>query len=299
MSFYSLEIEARNLRSREDCVSSVSISIGAQLSVPATFACRLPLETDPAVLDFLGRLGWGLLMKLNAMKKISMMVVGAGALVLGSSAGADGLSGELTIPVNRFSIGAAINYTYELVPNWFVGGSLEAAYTPSLTADPFSAGARLGTNYIINLAETRDLKADTYIGAAMDMNLIGGFSATPELNAGARATFSVTPAVKLFGGADGKLALNFVPAGVSVAPSIFGYFGGKLEPITNLEAYAQAGIGYANAFNYDLKFGMYYTVIPEVRLGASVGYNGDFRATFGAQFAQKPGTLATPGNFLP
>jgi hypothetical protein len=238
-------------------------------------------------------------MKLNAIKKMSIMVIGAGAMALGSSAGADGLSGEITLPLNPFSVGAAINYTYELVPNWFVGGSLNAKYRPSVTPDPFSIGARLGTNYIINLAETRDLKADSYVGAGVDFGFTGGFSAVPELNAGARATFSVTPAVKLYGGADGKLALISLPAGVSVAPSIFGYFGGKLEPITNLEAYAQAGIGYANALNYDLKLGAYYTVIPEVRLGASVGYNGDFRASFGAQFAQKPGTLATPGNFLP
>jgi hypothetical protein len=245
-------------------------------------------------------------MKLSAFKKMSMMVVGAGALVLGGSAGADGLSGELTIPLNPFSVGAAINYTYELVPNWFVGGSLKAAYTPSLTAAPFSAGARLGTNYIINLVDASDLKADAYVGAAMNLGFTGGFSIAPELNAGTRATFSISPMAKLYGGLGGKLLF---PS--AVALNLNGYFGGKLEPVKNLEAYAEAGFDYLRAFSasslglYDLKLGVYYTLIPEIRLGASVGYGGafgtggDFRASIGAQFAQKPGTLATPGNFLP
>jgi hypothetical protein len=239
-------------------------------------------------------------MKLNVMKKISMLVIGAGALVLGGSAGADGLSGEINLPVNPFSVNAAINYTYELVPNWFVGGSLRASYGPFGSTGAFDSSARLATNYIINLAETRDLKADAYVGAGVDLGFIGGFSAVPDVNAGARATFSISPGAKVYGGVDGRLALLSPSTGVSVAPSVFTYFGGKLEPVTNLEVYAQAGLGYSRAFNYDLKLGAYYTVIPEVRLGASVGYGGDaFRASIGAQFAQKPGTLATPGNFLP
>jgi hypothetical protein len=245
-------------------------------------------------------------MKLNAMKKISMMVIGAGALVLGSSAGADGLSGEITLPLNPFSIGAAINYTYELVPNWFVGGSLRANYTPSFTPAPFSAGARLGTNYIINLVDASNLKADAYVGAAANLGFTGGLSIVPELSTGARATFSISPMAKLYGGLGGTVLF---PG--AVALNLDGYFGGKLEPVKNLEAYAEMGFDYLSAFSsssvglYDLKLGVYYTIIPEVRLGASVGYggvfgtNGDFRASIGAQFAQKPGTLATPGNFLP
>jgi hypothetical protein len=239
-------------------------------------------------------------MKHNAIKKISILVLGATAI--GSSAGADGLSGEITLPLNPFSVGAAINYTYELVPNWFVGGSLKANYTPSFTAAPFSAGVRLGTNYIINLVETRDLKADAYVGAGVDVdsNFSGAVTAAADVNAGARATFSISPGVKVYGGLDGEVTLFSLPTGINVVPGVFTYVGGKLEPVTNLEIYAQAGLGYSSQFNYDLKLGAYYTVIPEVRLGASVGYGNDsFRASIGAQFAQKPGTLATPGNYLP
>ena len=243
-------------------------------------------------------------MKLNTMKKISMMMVGA--LALGSSAGADGLSGEINLPLNPFSVGAAIHYTYELVPNWFVGGSLNAAYRPSNTTTPFSVGARLGTNYIFNLVDANSFKADAFVGAALNLGFSDAFSIAPELNAGTRATFSISPMAKLYGGLGGTVLF---PGAVAV--NLDGYFGGKLEPIKNLEAYAEAGFDYLRAFSssslglYDLKLGVYFTIIPEVRLGASVGYggvfgaSGDFRASIGAQFAQKPGTLATPGNFLP
>jgi hypothetical protein len=287
-------------------MSSVSISIGALLNVRAIFAYRLPLETGPEHKLFWECLRWGLLMKLKAMKIISMTVIGAGALILGGSAGADGLSGEITLPLNPFSVGAATNYTYELVPNWFVGGSLKANYTPTLTPEPFSAGARLGTNYIINLVDASNLKADAYVGAALNFGFRKDFSIAPELNAGTRATFSISPMAKLYAGLGGKLLF---PG--AVALNLDGYLGGKFEPVKNLEAYAQVGFDYLGAFSstsiglYDLKLGVYYTVIPEVRLGASVGYggvfgsSGDFRASIGAQFAQKPGTLATPGNFLP
>jgi hypothetical protein len=239
-------------------------------------------------------------------RKLQQIMVILGALSV-SSAAADGLSATLDVPVTPgFGVLAAINYSYELAPNWFVGVSLRAGYGPFDSTGRFSSSARLATNYIINLAETSDLKADAYVGAGLDIGLTDNFNLSPEVNAGARATFSVSPMAKVYGGVNAGVNLNtggFYP-GVSV------YVGGKLEPITNLETYLETGLGYSfspsSGFGYyDLKLGMYYTVIPEVRLGASVGYggffdtSGGFRVSIGAQFAQKPGTLATPGNFLP
>jgi hypothetical protein len=231
--------------------------------------------------------------KITAFQKWSIMVIGA--LSLGSSAGADGFSAEVNLPANPFTVNGAINYSYELIPNWFVGASLRANYGPFGNAAKFDSSVRLGSNYVLNLVKTPDLKADAYVGAGLNVGLTNNFSLTPEVNAGARATYSVSPMIKVYGGVDAQAAL----IASTISPNVCGYLGGKLEPITNLEVYAQAGLGYSSLFNYDLKLGAYYTVIPEVRLGASVGYNGDFRASVGAQFALKPGTLATPGNFLP
>jgi hypothetical protein len=231
--------------------------------------------------------------KMTVIKKLSIMAIGA--LSLGSSAGADGFSGEVNLPANPFTVNADINYTYELFPNWFFGASLRAAYGPFGNTGTFNSSVRLGSNYVFNLIETPNLKADAYVGAGLNVGLTNNFSLTPEANAGARATYSVSPMAKVYGGVDAQASL----IASSISPNVFGYLGGKLEPISNLEVYAQAGLGYSSLFNCDLKLGAYYTVIPEVRLGASVGYNGDFRASVGAQFALKPGTLATPGNFLP
>lgn len=226
-------------------------------------------------------------------KKFSIIFIGA--LSLGSSAGADGFSGEVNLPVNPFTVGANINYTHEIIANWFVGASLRAGYGPFGNTGTFNSNVRLGSNYIFNLAETPDLKADAYVSAGLNVGLTNNFSLTPEVNAGARATYAVGPMAKVYGGVDAQASL----IASTVSPNVFGYLGGKLEPISKLEVYAQAGLGYSSMFNYDLKLGAYYTPIPEVRLGASVGYNGDFRASIGVQFFQKPGTLATPGNFLP
>ncbi len=231
--------------------------------------------------------------KMTAIKKLSIMAIGA--LSLGSSAGAGGFSGEVNFPANPFTVNAAINYTHELIPNWFVGASLRAGYRPFGHAGRFNSNLRLGSNYVFNLAETSDLKADAYVGAGLNVELTNNFSLTPEVNAGARATYSISPMAKIYGGVDAQASL----IASTISPNVFGYLGGMLEPITNLEVYAQAGLGYSSMFNCDLKLGAYYTVIPEVRLGASVGYDGDFRASIGLQIAQKPGTLATPGNFLP
>ena len=249
-------------------------------------------------------------MKLNTMnantnkrsiKTLATSLIGAlaiGATVIGSSAGADGLSAELTLPLTPFSVGAAVHYTYEVVPNLFVGGSLAAAFVPG-PVNGFAAVGRLGTKYIVNLTDANNFKADAYVGAGANAIYAGAFIPSIDLNAGARGTFSISPGAKLYGGVDAVAGLAFISTGAVFAPGISGYFGGKLEPLTNLEVYAQTGVGFVGAFGYDLKLGAYYTVIPEVRLGASVGYDGGFRATIGAQFSQKPGTLATPGNFLP
>jgi hypothetical protein len=237
----------------------------------------------------------------NLMHKRSIQTLAAtvlGALAIGSSAGADGLSAELSVPLTPFSVGGAVHYTYEVVPNLFVGGSLAAAFVPG-PVNGFAVLGRLGTKYIINLTDANNLKADAYVGAGANAIYATAFVPSLDLNAGARATYSISPGAKLYGGLDAVAGFAFVPTGAAFVPSVFAYFGGKVEPVTNLEVYAQTGLGFTDRFGYDLKLGAYYTVIPEVRLGASVGFDGSFRAAIGAQFAQKPGTLATPGNFLP
>ena len=229
----------------------------------------------------------------TAIKKRSIMTIAA--LSLGGAAAADGFSAEVNLPANPFTVNVALHHTYEILPNWFIGTSARTAYGPFGNQAKLTSTSRVGTNYVFNLADAGGLKADAYVGAGLGVNWTDNISLTPDVNAGARATYSVDSLFKVYGGVDAQASLV---AG-SIVPNVYGYVGGKFEPISSLEVYAQAGAGYSSAFNYDLKLGAYFTVIPELRLGASVGYDGDFRASLGLQFALKPGTLATPGNFLP
>jgi hypothetical protein len=239
-------------------------------------------------------------------RKLQQIMVILGALSV-SSAAADGFSATVGIPVTPvFGVGAALNYTYEISPNWFVGGSLRASYVPIATT-PFSVSARIGTNYIINLTDTTDLKADAYVGGGINAYFGSSGLITTDVETGAKATFSVSPMAKVYGSIDAGLSvpLASTTATTYVFGSISTYVGGKLEPVKDLEVYAQAGLGYSGFFGrsggvgYDLGLGAYYSLTPELRLGASVGFNGDFRAGISLQYVQKPGTLATPGNFLP
>ena len=217
------------------------------------------------------------------------------ALSLGGAASADGFSAELDLPANPFTANLALHHTYEILPNWFVGTTARTVYGPFGDKAALTSTSRVGSNYVFNLVDAGGLKADAYVGAGLLVNWTDNFRLTPDVNAGARATYSVDSSLKVYGGVDAQASLV---AG-SITPNVFGYVGGKFEPMSSLEVYAQAGVGYSSAFNYDLKLGAYFTVLPELRLGASVGYDGDFRANLGLQFALKPGTLATPGNFLP
>jgi hypothetical protein len=239
-------------------------------------------------------------------RKLQQIMVILGALSV-SSAAADGFSATVGVPVTPvFGVGAALNYTYEISPNWFVGGSLRASYIPIATT-PFSVSTRVGTNYIFNLTDTSDLKADAYVGGGLNAYFGSTTLITADVETGAKATFTVSPMAKVYGGIDAGLSVPLASGSPTtyVFGSVLTYVGGKLEPVKDVEVYAQAGFGYSAVFGvsgdtrYDLGLGAYYSVTPEFRLGASVGYDGAFRAGINLQYVQKPGTLATPGNFLP
>jgi hypothetical protein len=239
-------------------------------------------------------------------RKLQQIMVILGALSV-SSAAADGFSATVGVPVTPvFGVGAALNYTYEISPNWFVGGTLGASYVPVATT-PFAVSARVGTNYIFNLTDTTDLKADAYVGGGVNAYFSSSSFFSADLGTGAKATFTVSPIAKVYGGIDADLSIPLASGSGTtyVAGGLFTYAGGKLEPVKDVEVYAQAGFGYSAVLGvsgdtrYDLGLGAYYSVTPEFRLGASVGYDGAFRAGINLQYVQKPGTLATPGNFLP
>lgn len=239
-------------------------------------------------------------MKSLQLKALSVLA----ATGLGGIAAADGFSATLDVPIlPQFSVAPTLNYSLEVVPQVFVGGSLGLSVAPVSGGIGVGISGRLGAKYIGRLLEQRDLNADWYGGLGANLTYSGaaGFVGNPDVNAGARAVYTVAPQAKVYGGVDGAVVLNTVLG--AFQPQLGGYVGAKFEPVNNLEAYAQVNGTYffnPGAFNYDARLGVYYAFTPQFKLGANTGFeNGGFKFGLSAQFAEKPGTLATPGNYLP
>jgi hypothetical protein len=138
------------------------------------------------------------------------------------------------------------------------------------------------------------------------LQVVPAVSFSGDLNAGVFARYGIGNDVKLYGGIDSALGYNFSVGQVN--PEISAYAGIKFEPIGALSLYAQGAVGYNRissvgtsgaGFVYDTRAGLYYDIVPQFRLGVYAGFNGAFVLGIGGQYTMKPGTLATPGNYLP
>lgn len=249
------------------------------------------------------------------------LLVGLAALGLSTPALADGLSASLEVPIlPQFSIGGTLNYTYEVIPNLFLGGSLGGAYNFGVQAG--GIGGRIGGVYVLQLLDADSAFVNAYVGAGGNViyqivpaPATSGLAFAADVNGGLFARYGISQAARIYGGVDGALGYNF--SGAQFIPVVSGYAGLRLEPLTNLNVYVQGAVGLnaikvANSsgsslitglgtpgFVYDLRAGLYYAIVPQVQVGVYAGYNGGFSLGLSAKFVEKPETLATPGNYLP
>jgi hypothetical protein len=243
------------------------------------------------------------------MQSRSLILALAGLFAVSAPALADGFSVTVDAPISpNFSIGTGLNYSYEIIPNLFVGGSLNAVFVPSLpSGSQFGLSTRVGAKYIMQVINTTNTYVNVYTGAGLNVQILPSpISVSADVNAGVFARYGVGNDVKLYGGMDGALGYNFSVGQLN--PEISGYAGVKFEPIGALSLYAQGAVGYNSissvgtsgaGFVYDARAGLYYDIVPQFRLGVYAGFNGGFLFGIGARYAMKPGTLATPGNYLP
>jgi hypothetical protein len=239
----------------------------------------------------------------------SVVIALAGLLAVSAPVLADGFSVTVDAPIlPNFSIGTGLNYSYEVIPNLFVGGSLNLAFVPSLpSGSQFGLSTRVGAKYIMQVIDSNNTYVNVYTGAGIGVQILPSpVSVSADVNAGVFGRYGIGNDVKLYGGMDGALGYNF-SAGV-LNPAISAYAGVKFEPIGALSLYAQAGVGFNSissvgtsgaGFVYDTRAGLYYDIVPQFRLGVYAGFNGGFLLGIGGQYTMKPGTLATPGNYLP
>jgi hypothetical protein len=242
--------------------------------------------------------------------------VGIALLALSATpALADGFSLTLDAPIlPQFSVGLGLNYTLQVIPNLYVGVSTDTRYSASLpAADQFSIDVRFGGKYITTLYEEPSFYIKWYAGAGINIRPIGaGAGAVADFNGGLFGRYELSRVAKFYGGVDGGVLLNFSQANpLNLYASAFA--GVKIDPNPILSAYFQIAGGWNRIENtgtqnlgylVDARIGGYFAVVPQFRIGLFVGYVGSGNGSgvifgIGGQFLERPGTLATPGNYLP
>jgi hypothetical protein len=238
------------------------------------------------------------------MKKLFAVFFTTAALT--APALADGFSGTLVAGSQGglFSIAGGLNYSVEVAPNLFLGGSLNpvVAFT---NPTAFGLNARLGGKYVLLVTKSASTNVNAYVGAGTNIS----FAAQPiavsaDINAGLDGWNTIATGVKLYGGLDGNLSYGFTSN--TFGYDIAAYGGVFFEPIRNLEARLQGSVGYGGVFNgagglrWNAESSLYYTFVPEAKVGVNVGYGSSgFSVGLGFLFAQKPGSLGIAGNYLP
>jgi hypothetical protein len=227
------------------------------------------------------------------------------AAALTSPALADGFSASLDVPVVsggglNFSIGASLAYSIEVAPRIFVGAKVGVGFDPqAVAADQFSLGARLGGKYVLNVTKGKDLWVDVPVGVGIDVGILpGAVSVAADLNAAVNVVYALNPTAKIIAQGGGFVGYTFTSGG-GFKYNVFADAGVFFEPITNLELYARGSIDYSGALGYEVVGGLYYTLIPQAKLGLYVGYNGGVVVGIRGLFVEKPGTLGVLGAFQP
>ncbi len=227
------------------------------------------------------------------------------ALGLSSAALADGFSATLEVPiVPTFSAKLGLNYSLEVSPNLFIGGSLNSTITPGAT-NVFGLTARVGAKYVLLLLKNSTTSVNAYLGAGVNASVIPApFTIGLDLNAGINAITAIGGGFKFYGGVDGVVAYVFT--GGAFVFSLAANAGVFFEPVTNLEFRLQGlvalvGTAGLTGFGWGVGSSLYYTIVPQFKVGltAAYGSSGAFVFGLGALFAEKPGTLGIAGNYLP
>ncbi len=239
--------------------------------------------------------------------RYALLTTALAALSL-SPALADGFSANLNVGIlpSPFSIGTSLNYTYSLTDNVVVGGRLGAA------TDFASIGlnSRLGIVYVQNIQKSSNSFVNFYADSGVDFSFFPATNSTfvisPDITLGIDSAFGIAPALKALMGA--SATAYYIQTFAATNSGVFGlglgaYVGLRYEPSNQIEFNTEAHLNLyplsSNVLAYNIGASLYYAIIPQIKMGLYTGYNGGFYIGLGGQYVDKPGTLGTPGNYMP
>jgi hypothetical protein len=256
------------------------------------------------------------------LRKLALLAVATVGVSVGSVAQAEGFSLTLDVPIApEFSIGLGLNYSLQVIPNLYIGISTDTRFIAGnpnavpATNGVFSFKARFGGKYIETLLLEKAYYLKWYAGAGIVIQPFGpttGFSS--DVVGGFFGRYEISRVAKVYGGLDGGVLLEFNQANpLNLFASLFA--GIKIDPSPLLSMYFQTSVGWNRIENtentlvggylLDARIGTYFSIVPQFRLGIFVGYissqsrGGALTFGIGGQYIEKPGSLATPGNYLP
>lgn len=229
---------------------------------------------------------------------------------------ADGFSLTLDVPIQpRFTISLGINYSLQVISNLYVGISSDLSF---IASNPDNAkialNVRFGGKYIATLIDDPSYYLKWYTGVGLEITAFANSNVSSDINGGFFTRYFLSKVAKVYGGVDGALTFGFgtINGGLNLEASLF--VGIKIDPTPSFSAYFQFAGGWnriqttgARDLGYllDARIGAYFAIVSQFRLGLYIGFqNGQTRGGevvfgIGGQLLERPGTLATPGNYLP
>jgi hypothetical protein len=240
------------------------------------------------------------------MKKGIALLLSILSLSFTAPALADGFSATLEggSDGGLFSTRASLNYSMEIIPNTFIGASLQPAVLWNVPGTQFAVGARVAAKHVFLITKDFTTSVNAYIGTGINLFVVPAFAVGADINAGLDGYKVIGTGIKVYGGLDTALNYNFTSSAFGYNLSAYG--GLFFEPVRNLEARVQGGVGFGgsfsggSAFTWKAESSIYYTFMPQFKLGANIGYGSNgFSIGLGLLFAEKPGSLGIAGNYLP
>jgi hypothetical protein len=237
-------------------------------------------------------------MKLKNVLKAALFSVGMA--LLGSSAQAGNLTFALDGGVYyNFSIAPAIYYSQILAPNLGVNAFISGKYTflrnpttTGLTNDVY-AGLGASVNYAIPIVRDKEnfFEGFANLGFAYDITNNQG---DPFLGLGTRGSLKFAPNARTYAAL--TLQVPWDTRYQMIRTNLNGYVGAQVDLIPNLETSVQVDYTYRlnpinpnRAFSFNARAIVFYTVLPDFKVGGYGGYNtnDEWFLTLGLRYSIK------------
>jgi hypothetical protein len=225
--------------------------------------------------------------------KLKNALFSIGMAVLGSSAQAGNLTFALDGGVYKnFSVAPAIYYSQILAPNLGVNAYVSSKYTFAFPENWY-AGLGASLNYAIPFVRERESFAEGFanIGFSYDISSNQG---DPFLGIGTRGSLKFAPNARTYAAV--TLQLPWDTRYGTLRTNLNGYVGAQVDLVPNLETSAQFDYTYRfnpinpnRAFSFNARAIVFYTVLPDFKVGGFGGYNtnDEWYLTLGLRYSIK------------